>query len=151
MPPRDPKRGSFFDLSDRTKLRLTGADRVRFINGQITNDVSKATEKDAIAACVLNAKGKLNAQVFVSVAADSIVIDADATLRDNLVVRLQRYIIADDVQVEDITDSFLLFHVVGADMNSIAAAKHISANRFGLPGFDLWIETEQSGGVKSEL
>jgi len=36
-------------------------------------------------------------------------------------------------------------------MNSIAAAKHISANRFGLPGFDLWIETEQSGGVKSEL
>src|SRR5438067_1654237 len=33
---------AFFDLSARTKLRVTGADRIRFLNGQTTNDVRKA-------------------------------------------------------------------------------------------------------------
>jgi len=147
----DPKHGSFFDLSDRTKLRLTGADRIRFINGQITNDVRKATEKDAIAACVLNAKGKLNAQVFVSAAADSVVLDSDAELRDSLVARLERYIVADDVQLEDVTDMFSVFHVLGADPNPIAAGRHVSATRFGLPGFDLWIQSEHAAEVTGEL
>lgn len=150
MLPRDPRQGAFFDLSDRTKFRLSGADRVRFINGQITNDVRKATESSAIAACVLTAKGKLNAQVFVSLQADSIVIDADAALRDNLAARLERYIIADDVQVEDITDTFAIFHVVGANPK-ISAGKHVSANRFGLLGFDLWININQSRDRKEEL
>src|SRR4051794_540203 len=63
MLPRDPRQGAFFDLSDRVKLRLTGADRLRFMNGQITNDVQKADDSHAIAACILNARGKLNAQV----------------------------------------------------------------------------------------
>ena len=31
-----------FDLSKRLKLRMTGGDRVRFLNGQVTNDVRKA-------------------------------------------------------------------------------------------------------------
>ena len=58
--------GVFFDFSGRTKLRVTGSDRLRFLNGQITNDVRKATESAAIEGCVLNAKGKINAHVFVS-------------------------------------------------------------------------------------
>src|SRR5437870_2736381 len=144
MVPRDPRRDSFFDFSDRTKLRLTGADRVRFINGQITNDIGKATESTSIAACVLNVKGKLNAHIFISVEGDSILIDADAVLRDTLAARLERYIIADDVRVEDITDSFAILHVVGADPISIAVRKQVSANRFGLPGFDLWIESDKA-------
>jgi len=40
---RQTGEGVFFDLSGRTKLRITGNDRVRFLNGQITNDVRKAT------------------------------------------------------------------------------------------------------------
>jgi folate-binding protein YgfZ len=151
MLPRDLRPGSFFDFSDRTKLRLTGADRVRFINGQITNDIGKATENTSIAACVLNVKGKLNAHIFVSVEGDSILIDADAALRDSLAARLERYIIADDVEVEDITDSFAILHVVGTDPISIAVGKRVSVNRFGLPGFDLWIESNKAGEVRAEL
>ena len=46
-----------FDLSPRLKLRLTGSDRVRFLNGQVTNDVRKANAHLSMAACVLSAKG----------------------------------------------------------------------------------------------
>jgi folate-binding protein YgfZ len=139
MPSRDPRLGAFFDFSPRTKLRLTGADRIRFLNGQITNDVRKATESTAVAGCVLNAKGRMNAHVFLSVAGDAFMIDADAELRENLIQRLDRYIIADDVQVEDITDQFALFHFL-AGPASDSLGRIVAADRFGQAGFDVWMD-----------
>lgn len=149
MLPRDPRRGSFFDLSDRTKLCLTGNDRLRFINGQITNDIRKATDSSAIAACVLSAKGKLNAFVFVSVAGDSVFLDADAGF-DMLLPRLDRYIIADDVQVEDVTTKFALFHVIGQPPPELAA-RVVSSNRFAISGFDVWVDSGAHDRVMATL
>src|SRR5438034_946607 len=104
--PLQHKEGAFLDLSGRTTLRVTGSDRLRFLNGQITNDVRKAYEAVAIEACVLNAKGKMNAHVFVSAGPECFWIDADLELREALPARLERYVIADDVQIEDDTDRF---------------------------------------------
>jgi folate-binding Fe-S cluster repair protein YgfZ len=59
-------RGTFFDCSSRVKLRVSGADAARFLNGQMTNDLRKATAASAMQASVLNAKGKLSAHVFIS-------------------------------------------------------------------------------------
>ena len=41
IPP--PVESVYLDLADRAKLRLTGADRVRFLNGQVSNDVRAAS------------------------------------------------------------------------------------------------------------
>jgi folate-binding Fe-S cluster repair protein YgfZ len=41
---------TFLDLSARTKFRIAGTDRFRFLNGQITNDLRKASETVAIEA-----------------------------------------------------------------------------------------------------
>ena len=101
----------FLDLSERAKFRITGEDRLRFLNGQITNDLRKASETSAIEACILNAKGKTDAHIFVSALEQSFLVDAPAVLRETLKVRLERYVIADDVQIEDVTDQFSLFHV----------------------------------------
>ena len=100
-----------FDLSARAKLRLTGSDRVRFLNGQVTNDVRKANANLSMPACVLNAKGKTDALIFISAGAEELFIDADAEQRETLAQRLDRYIIADDVAIEDVTEEFSLFHV----------------------------------------
>src|SRR5207248_3782068 len=98
----------FFDLSARAKLRLTGADPVRFLNGQTTNDVRKAGFDAAQESCVLNSKGHLDAHVFLFATPNEIWIDADAEVREKLQGRLDRYIIADDVLVEDTSESFAL-------------------------------------------
>ena len=76
------------DLSARAKLRVTGADRFRFLNGQITNDLRKATETVAVEACVLNAKGKVNAHIFIAALGESLLIDAEPELRETLRARL---------------------------------------------------------------
>ena len=147
-----PEQGLLFDLSSRAKLRLTGADRVRFLNGQISNDVRKAQHDLAIRACVLNAKGKINADVMIVANGDSLLIDAEPEAREQLAARLERYIIADDVQIEDVTDSFALFHMTGPSTPVLAAANVTAkAERFGTSGVDVWLNREQHEPALQEL
>jgi len=142
----------FFDLSSRVKLRVVGADRLRFLNGQLTNDVRKATKTIALEACVLNAKGKMEAHLFAHANGDSFILDADPALRSTLQARLERYIIADDVQIEDVTGQFSIFHLIsGTAPNLSVATRIVAANRFGRLGHDIWSEAAQHEQLASEL
>jgi len=130
-------RGAIFDLSDRAKWRLSGADRVRYLNGQVTNDIRRARQDAAFPACVTTAKGKLSGVIFVSAASDFLRIDAEAELREPLGARLERYIIADDATLEDVTGEECLFHVVGAGLPAAPAGAEVrNAARFARPGLD---------------
>ena len=143
---------AFFDFSDRVKLRLTGADAARFLNGQITNDLRKATAASAIQASLLNAKGQLSAHVFISAEEGAFLLDADVGLREELTARLERYVIADDVQIEDVTASFSIFHVTKETAPTVPLpGKNIAANRFGCPGWDLWIDAAESERLRQTL
>jgi tRNA-modifying protein YgfZ len=137
--------GAWADLSARAKWRLSGADRVRYLNGQVTNDVRKASTTVAIHACVTDAKGKVVGDVFVHAAPDgeSLLIDAEAALREVLGARLERYIVADDTVLEDVTDDWQLWHGFGsaADQADVAGVK---ASRFGAPGVDVWFSKTES-------
>jgi folate-binding protein YgfZ len=143
---------AFFDLSARVKLRISGADRVRFLNGQITNDIRKATEMRAVEACVLNAKGKMDAHLFVHADGDSFLIDADPALQPTLQARLERFIIADDVEIQDVAAQLSILHVIGADSSQTSnPAQVVSANRFGSGGHDLWCNVSQSDQIAGDL
>ena len=121
---------------------MTGADRVRFLNGQTTNDVRKAGPDATQESCVLNSKGHLDAHIFLFATPNEIWIDADAELREQLQGRLERYIIADDVLVEDASKGFALFHVLGESKPSRVEAKFcVSSRRLGCDGWDLWVES----------
>jgi len=129
-----------FDLSARLKLRLTGSDRVRFLNGQVTNDVRKANAHLSMAACVLSAKGKMDALIFINAGEDSLWIDADPELTETLAARLDRYLIADDVAIEDVTKDFSLFHVTGETAPALPNdASWRRGRRFGTAGWDLFM------------
>ncbi|TDU80920.1 aminomethyltransferase/hypothetical protein [Prosthecobacter fusiformis] len=133
--------GICVDLSTRAKWRLSGADRVRYLNGQVTNDVRTAKSTTALYACVTNLKGKIEADVFIHATPDgeSLLIDADASLRESLGMRLERYIIADDAILEDISDEWRLWHILGSQQ--LPEGGHSLANdlRFGLAGTDVWL------------
>jgi len=141
----------FLDLSGRAKFRITGADRLRFLNGQITNDLRKASETSAIEACILNAKGKTDAHIFVSVSGESFLIDAAVDLREKLKVRLERYVIADDVQIEDVTDQFSLFHVLSQQSRVPESCRVVSVCRFAESGWDIWVDAAQHDALLGEL
>ena len=145
------ERAFFLDLSACAKLRVTGADRFRFLNGQITNDLRKTSETVAMEACVLNAKGKLNAHIFIAALGESLLIDADPELRETLRARLERYVIADDVQIEDITDESSLFHVLAEQPPAPDSGRMVSARRFAATGWDVWSDPARHDALRHEL
>jgi len=138
------ERAAVFDLSARIKLRVAGGDRVRFLNGQVTADVRKATTSSAIEMCVLDPKGKMNAHVFLFDSADSFLLDADPELKEALQPRLERYVIADDVVIEDVSDQLSIFHVSSEAAPTLPTAKWIvSARRFVRSGWDVWVDASK--------
>src|SRR5262249_6643418 len=142
---------AFLDLCARAKFRVTGADRLRFLNGQITNDLRKASETVALEACVLNAKGKLNAHIFIAPHGESFLIDAEPELREPFRTRLERYVIADDVEIDDITDEFSLFHVFTEESPMLEASRIVSGQRFATAGWDIWTAPARYDAVRDQL
>jgi folate-binding protein YgfZ len=100
---------------------------------------------------VLNAKGKLNAHMFISALGESFLLDAEQELRETLRTRLERYIIADDVEIEDITDEFSLFHVLTKERPSTEFGRIVSARRFAATGWDIWTDPTQHDALRNEL
>ena len=142
----------FCDLSSSTKLRIVGADRVRFLNGQTTNDVRHANARSTQESCVLNAKGQLDAHLFLFATTDAIWISADAELREQLPARLERYVIADDVKIDDVTDDFALFHFLSAPLPEVVGAEFgLKSHRLTNDGWDFWFRTTEREKLLSAL
>ncbi len=136
-------RGGVADLSDRVKLRLTGADRVRYLNGQITSNVSKLRVGQTQPACVTTAKGRLCAEIMIRADKEALFIDADATLAETLPARLERYIVADDVELSEPLVEMRLLHFFGNLPDQLANLEALGAQparRFGIDGWDLWVD-----------
>ncbi|HEY0789631.1 MAG TPA: hypothetical protein VGD78_01085 [Chthoniobacterales bacterium] len=131
----------FIDLSHRAKFRVSGADRLRYLNGQLTNNVSTLKAGCSLYAFALTAKGKLASDLFLRDYAGSILVDAPREAREVLLARLERYIVADDVELEDVTETFHLRHFLTAstaDVPSVHAEAVVTVtSRYRQPGIDL--------------
>ena len=126
----------------RTLLRLTGEDRIRFLNGQVTQDLKKLQPGHAVRSAVITAKGKLEADCRIGATAEALWIETNASLRESLRTRLEKFIVADDVTVEDVSDSYQLAHFPTLPAPPPDAPKDclsFSTARFREPGLDLWI------------
>ncbi|MEQ1853724.1 MAG: glycine cleavage T C-terminal barrel domain-containing protein [Chthoniobacteraceae bacterium] len=133
------ERGGIVDLADRLKLLFKGADRIRYLNGQVTANIAAAKCPSVIPACVTTAKGKICADVFVSIGPSGVLVDADSAVAETLPARLERYIIADDVTMDDATARIAIIHLAGVRPGEVPdelRAGLVPANRYGVPGFD---------------
>jgi len=157
-----PEEGAVFDLSSRSKFRVSGPDAARYLNGQISNDLLKASEQRVIHACVLTAKGRINADVFIRREGDAFLIDSDPEVRESLAARLERYIIADDVRVEDLTDEFALLHTISSldafcsfcDTESFirpGGGRVEEVRRFGYTGVDVFVAANHRRRILAEV
>jgi folate-binding protein YgfZ len=135
------------DLSDRVKLTLTGADRVRYLNGQVTANVLTLKPGETQPACVTTAKGKLCAEIMITSREDALIVDADASLRESLPARLDRYIISDDVTLCELPADTRLLHILGAPPEILAGRPLQRARRFGRDGWDHWTNAETLAAI----
>jgi folate-binding protein YgfZ len=107
------------DLSARGRLRLRGADRVRFLQGMVTNDVDKLAVGASLRAAMLTPKGRVVADMLIRKDEDSFLVTTDPSLREKLRDALDKHIIMDDVTVEDVTEKTGEIGVYGAEAKPV--------------------------------
>jgi glycine cleavage system T protein len=154
------------DRSCQGKVRLTGNDRVRFLNGMVTNDIKALAPGQGCQAALLNVKGHLLAVVTVTAAAEGFWIETDPQRLPVVMQTLDRYIIGDEVELADESEAWgilglhgpraadCLSRLLGTAVPEGAEYTHLPGTLGGIPvravrqaytgdeGFDLWLPRE---------
>lgn len=94
-------------------LALRGADRVRFLNAMVTNDIAKLTRGHASEALVTTTKGKIIAEILVLARPEDLLLIVLQGPVARVVEALESHIIADDVTLENVSDVFAAIAVEG--------------------------------------
>jgi folate-binding Fe-S cluster repair protein YgfZ len=128
-----------FLMAPQSLWRFSGPDAERYLNGQITNDLTKLAEGHAFRAAVCTAKGRMEGDTSIARHEGAFYIDADISLRESLGARLDKFLIADDAILEDITEEWSLVHYFcDVPPKELAGGFAISHARFGYDGCDFW-------------
>ena len=125
-------------------LEFRGPDAVRYLNGQITQDVRRVVGgKISLPSCVTDAKGKLQFRVTIMEAAEGVLwVACHPDTAEPLQARLTRYLIADDVEVADLTGTLTLQHFTGPMPDPPPGLIARASNRFGIAGTDWWLPAD---------
>lgn len=113
-----------FDLSARGRVRVSGGEAVQFLNGLVTNDVKTLAPGAWMLAAFPNPQGRLLAFARVSRASDeaSFIVETEPATRTTVFSALERFTLAGDFKVSDLTEETAQFSLQGAKAREIAAA-----------------------------
>ncbi len=104
---------AWLDLSARGKIRVTGEDRARLLHAMTTQDVQSLAPGQGCYAFFLNAQGRILGDVNIFCREDSFLLDTEPETRQKLYDHIDRYIIADDVTLEDVTGEMFTIAIEG--------------------------------------
>jgi len=91
-----------YDLGFRVKISLTGGDRVRWLNGMVTNNIRDLGVGHGIYAFLLNAQGHILGDLYAYNRGDSITVDTDRSQLERMLATFDHFIIMDDVEVKSL-------------------------------------------------
>ncbi|MCO6512523.1 MAG: folate-binding protein YgfZ [Aridibacter famidurans] len=95
-------------------IAVSGTEAGQFLNGMITNDIAKLEEGSAMLAAFPNAKGRLIAVVRVSNEGGTFIFETEEATYQTVLANLERFTLAGDFRVEDLTEKFRLVSVRGS-------------------------------------
>lgn len=106
------------DLTSRGRIKVTGDDRARLLHAMTTNDVKSLTPGSGCYAFFLNSQGRILADATILCFDDHFLLDVEPESRTFLMEHLDKYIIADDVALEDVTPTTLSYGIEGPDAHA---------------------------------
>ena len=111
-------------LSDLAWIRITGEDRVRWLNGMVTNSIQALTPGQGCYNFFLNAQGRIQGDATAFLLEDSLLLETDRTQVAGLIDLLDRFIIMDDVELEAVESRAGLL-VAGPGAASMLESLHL--------------------------
>ncbi len=129
------------ELGHPAILEFRGPDAIRFLNGQVTQDVRRVADAPlCLPSCVTDAKGRLQHRVsLLATDEGALWIAGLPDEAADLEARITRYLIADDVETADLTGRYALVHFIGLIGSAPEGVIVRESDRFGVPGTDWWI------------
>jgi aminomethyltransferase len=116
-----------YPLDARAKVRVTGEDRTRWLNGMVTNNVRDLTPNHGLYAFLLNAQGRIQGDLYAFNRGDRIVLDVDRAHAARLIELFDHYIVMDDVVIEEVTNQLAAIGVQGPNARATLRASEIAA------------------------
>lgn len=163
------------DMSDRGKLRLSGKEHLKFLQGMLTNDVIKLEEGKGMYAAVLTVKGRMLSDMNVYREPESVLLDLEPGLNEKVEELLKKFRLSYKAQIDDITDDLglisvhgpnagkLVSSISGVDVSGLEELSHkkarvdtaelliVKINRTGEEGLDVYAPSDSIEGIWSVL
>jgi folate-binding protein YgfZ len=114
-----------YDLGYRTKISLTGGDRVRWLNGMVTNNIRDLQPGHGVYTFLLNPQGHILGDLYAYNRGESILVDTDRSQVEKILATFDHYIIMDDVEVKDLGDEITSLGIAGPNSRKVLAAAGI--------------------------
>lgn len=95
-------------------IRVAGADRVRWLNGMVTNSIQELGPGEGNYSFVLNAQGRIQGDLWAFVGEkEDLLVETGRERVAGLMALFDRFIIMDEVELEDVSAGRVGFAVVG--------------------------------------
>lgn len=161
-----------YDLGYRTRIAVTGEDRLRWLNGMVSNAVQSLAEGNGNYNLILNAQGRIQGDAYIYRAADRLLFDTERSQAAHLIAHLDHFIIMDDVELRPLDASALglagpestpLLTHMGLDVAGLEPLQFTSAIIDGIsvtvvrgyevlvPRYELWFEPQHTAALWSAL
>lgn len=151
------------DLSSRGKLRLSGKDHLKFLQGMLSNDVMKLEEGKGMYATILTVKGRMISDMRVYKESESVLIDLEPGLNQKVLELLTKFRLSYKANIDDITENTGLISIQGPQASKLLELlieekvpqmeqydfmqkealgyllTIVSVNRTGEEGFDIYV------------
>ena len=157
-----------YDLGWRSKILISGPDRVRWLNGMVTNNIRDLAVNHGVYCFLLNAQGRILADMYAYNRGEYLLIDTDQSQRQRLLETFEKFIIMDDVEITATDDKITaiglrgpkaseVLHKAGMRANDLAPleVRDVNLNEIGLSlvptdqeqGFELWMSPQNGATV----
>jgi aminomethyltransferase len=113
---------AWLDLTDRGRLLARGRDRARFLHNVSSNEVKKMVGGAGCYAFLLSPQGRIQADLCLFCFDDHFLIDTEPELREKVQRQILRYKVADQIELEDVTEQTAAIGVEGPDAAAVLAA-----------------------------
>jgi folate-binding protein YgfZ len=155
------------DWSARGKVRVTGGDRLAFLDGLLTNDLKPLTAGRGLYAATLDHRARVHGDMVVYDAGDHYLLETDPGTCDRIAAYLNKLLVSDDVALADVTAEHGLFGVFGPRSGAVISGMvgsppagpydHLVADFAGSPvriarspyfggeGYELWTRSGPGG------
>jgi folate-binding protein YgfZ len=172
-------RAAFLDRSHRGRIVVSGADRASYLQGLLTNDIVALKAGQGCYAAYLTAQGRMIADLYVYELGDVMLLTMTGDVKDGVMAKLDQFIFSEDVQLGDVTQTFVQIAVLGPEAVATVASIVVGVGETALrempehanlrgawaggtaiatritdagePGFDLYVDRAQAGALQATL